>query len=42
MQLVVIVATTVLTAEHSVGLIQLHKAAMQGWVSRVSVRVQLG
>lgn len=42
MQLLVIVATTVLTAEHSVGLIQLYKAAMQGWVPRVSVRVQLG
>lgn len=42
MQLLVIVATTVLTAEHSVGLIQLHKAAMQGWVPRVSIRVQLG
>lgn len=39
MQLVVIVPTTFLTAEHSIRLTQLHKTAMQGWVPRVSVRV---
>lgn len=39
MQLVVIVTATFLAAEHSIGLVQLHKAAMQGWVPRISVRV---
>lgn len=39
MQLVVIVATTFLTTEHSICLIQLHKEAMQRWVPGVSVRV---
>lgn len=41
MQLMVVAATTLFTAEHSICLTQLHKAAMQGWIPRVSVGVQL-
>lgn len=38
----VIVAAALLPAEHLVCFTQLHKAAVQGWVPRVPVRVQLG
>lgn len=41
-ELVIIAAAAVLMAEHLVRFTQLHKAAVQGWVPRVPIRVQLG
>lgn len=41
-ELVIIAAAAVLMAEHLVCFTQLHKAAVQGWVPRVPIRVQLG
>lgn len=42
MELAVIAAAALFMAEYMVSLIQLYKAAVQGWVPRVSVRVKLG
>lgn len=41
-ELVVIAAAALLMAQHLVRFTQLHKAAVQGWVPGVPVRVQLG
>lgn len=41
MELAVIAAAALFMAEYMVSLIQLYKAAVQGWVPRVSVRVKL-
>lgn len=40
-ELVIVVAATLLPAKHLVRFTQFHKAAVQGWVPRVPVRVQL-